>query len=194
MTWLVAGLGNPGERYARTRHNAGAMVADVLASRSGERFKKARFLPLEVAEIKHAGERVVLAKSLRYMNESGPSYAGYAKRQGVDLDHLVAVHDEIELQFGALKVKKGGSTAGHNGLNSLVEAVRSPDFYRVRVGVSRPAGRSDPTGWVLQPFSKAEREEAEILMEEAADAVLTLIEHGLQTAMDRHNRNASPAR
>jgi PTH1 family peptidyl-tRNA hydrolase len=193
MTWLVAGLGNPGERYAGTRHNAGAMVADALASRFGERFKKARFLPLEIAEIKHAGERVVLAKSTRYMNESGPSYAGYAKRAGVDPDHLVAVHDEIELQFGALKVKVGGSTAGHNGLNSLVTALRTPDFYRVRIGVSRPAGRSDPTGWVLQPFAKREQEEVETLIEEAADAVLTLVADGLQTAMDRHNRSGPPS-
>jgi PTH1 family peptidyl-tRNA hydrolase len=192
MTWLVAGLGNPGERYARTRHNAGAMVADLLAERAGERFKKARFLPLDIAEMKHAGERVILAKSHRFMNESGPSFAGYAKKHDIDGDHLIAVHDEIELPLGALKVKKGGSTAGHNGLNSLVEALRTPDFYRVRVGVGRPPGRRDPTGHVLDTFSKKEQEEVAILIEEAADAVLTLIEHGLQAAMDRHNRNPRP--
>ncbi|MEX2458525.1 MAG: aminoacyl-tRNA hydrolase [Actinomycetota bacterium] len=192
MTWLVAGLGNPGERYARTRHNAGAMVADILAARAGGRFKKVRFLPLDVAEIRVGEDRVLLAKSHRYMNESGPTYAGYAKKQGVGADGLVAVHDEIELPFGSLKVKRGGSTAGHNGLNSLVQALRTPDFYRVRLGVGRPPGRGDPTDWVLQPFAKREQDELSILLEEAADAALTLIEAGLARAMDRHNRNASP--
>ena len=192
MTWLIAGLGNPGERYARTRHNAGAMVVDLLAQRAGERFRKVRFLPLDVTEIKHNGELVILAKSQRFMNESGPSYAGYARKHGVEPDHLVAVHDEIELPLGALKLKQGGSTAGHNGLNSLVEALRSPDFHRLRLGVGRPPGRKDPTGHVLDGFSKHEQDEINALIEEAADAIFTLIEHGLKTAMDRHNRSGPP--
>ncbi len=138
--WLVAGLGNPGDRYAATRHNVGAMVVDVMASASGERFRKARFVPVETAEThRSTGRKVWLAKSLRFMNESGPSYASIAKKHEVAPDHVIAVHDEIDLPFGALKVKIGGSTAGHNGLKSLQQALRTPDFVRVRVGVGRPA-------------------------------------------------------
>jgi peptidyl-tRNA hydrolase, PTH1 family len=191
MTWLVAGLGNPGDRYARTRHNLGRMVVERLAERAGARFKKARFLPVEVAEIKIGDERVLLARSTQFMNESGPSYASLAKKHDVDPDHLVAVHDEIDLGFGALKVKQGGSTAGHNGLNSLVRALRGPDFHRVRIGVGRPPrGGQDPADFVLDPFAKREQEDAAILVDEAADAVETLVREGLGPAMDRHNRNA----
>ena len=141
--WLVAGLGNPGDRYAKTRHNVGAMVVDVLAREAGERFRKARFVPVETAEIAVDGRKAWLAKSLRFMNESGPSYASIAKKHEVTPDHVIAVHDEIDLPFGALKVKIGGSTAGHNGLKSLQQALRTPDFLRVRVGrrtPARPAG------------------------------------------------------
>ena len=124
--WLVAGLGNPGDRYAATRHNAGAMVVDAMASASGERFRKARFVPVETAELTIEGRKVWLAKSLRFMNESGPSYASIAKKHEVPPDHVIAVHDEIDLPFGALKVKIGGSTAGHNGLKSLQQALGTP--------------------------------------------------------------------
>ena len=194
MTWLVARLGNPGEKFSTTRHNIGAMVVDALAARSGARWRKVRFAPLQAAELSLDGEPVVLAKSNQFMNESGPSYAGYGRKRGVDGDHLVAVHDEIDLPFGALKLKRGGSTAGHNGLNSLVQAMRGPDFHRVRIGVGRPPrGGQDPADYVLNPFAKAEREEVAILIQEAADAVLTLIREGLETAMDRHNRTGLPS-
>jgi len=194
MTWLVAGLGNPGEKFSATRHNIGAMVVDTLAARPGARWKKVRFAPLHIAELRVDGERVLLAKSSLFMNESGPSYAGHARKQGVDGDGLVAVHDEIDLPFGALKLKRGGSTAGHNGLNSLVQAMRGPDFYRVRIGVGRPPrGGQDPADYVLNQFAKGEREDAAVLVEEAADAVLTLIREGLETAMDRHNRSGPPS-
>src|SRR5439155_13707569 len=133
-----------GERYARDRHNVGAMVAAELARESGVRFRKARFVPAEVAESSLDGERVLLVRSLRYMNEAGPSYASIAKKQGVDPANLIAVHDEIDLPFAALRVKLGGSTAGHNGLKSLQQALRTPEFIRVRVGVGRPPGRQDP--------------------------------------------------
>ena len=149
MAWLVAGLGNPGDRYAKTRHNIGAMVVDELARVAGERFRKARFVPVEVAELTIDGERVWLAKSLRYMNESGPSYASTAKKHDIPPDHVIAVHDEIDLAFGALRIKSGGGTAGHNGLKSLQQALRTPDFLRVRLGVGRPPGRQEPADYVL---------------------------------------------
>lgn len=189
MTWLVAGLGNPGERYAGTRHNVGAMVVEELAERAGERFRKARFVPADVAEIKADGERVLLVKSRTFMNESGPAYASLAKKNDVPPDHVIAAHDELDLAFGALRVKFGGSTAGHHGLDSLVAALRTPDFYRLRLGIGRPPGRQDPLDFVLRPFSKKEAEVVAVLIDDAADAALSLVRHGLSPTQDRYNRS-----
>jgi len=188
MAWLVAGLGNPGDRYAKTRHNIGAMVVDELARAADERFRKARFVPVEVAELTIEGERVWLAKSLRYMNESGPSYASTAKKHDIAPDHLIAVHDEIDLAFGALRIKSGGGTAGHNGLRSLQQALRTPDFLRVRLGVGRPPGRQEPADYVLEPFAKREEADVALLIDRGADAVRTLIASGLEAAQDRRHR------
>jgi PTH1 family peptidyl-tRNA hydrolase len=188
MTWLVAGLGNPGDRFARTRHNLGRMVVDELARREGERFRKARFIPADVAEVTRGSERLLLAKSQGYMNESGPSYASLAKKRGVPPDRVIAVHDDLDLGFAALRVKLGGSTAGHNGLNSLVEALRTPEFYRVRLGVGRPPGRQDPIDFVLEGFAKREEADVAMLVDDGADAVLSLIDEGLGPTQDRFNR------
>lgn len=187
--WLVVGLGNPGERYARTRHNIGARVAERLAERLGSRLRKVRFIPIEAGEANLEGERVYIARPQAFMNVSGPPVASFAKRRKVDLEHVIVCHDEIDLAFGALKVKRGGSTAGHNGLKSLQQAFRSPEFYRVRLGVGRPPGSKDPADHVLDEFTKAEREESEFLIEAGADAVETLILDGLTAAQDRHNRS-----
>jgi PTH1 family peptidyl-tRNA hydrolase len=189
MTWVVAGLGNPGDRYRATRHNAGARVVEVLAERAGERLKKVRFLPVEVAEIRVGGDRVLIARSLRFMNESGPSLASLAKKNSVPTEQVIAVHDEIDLTFGALRIKQGGSTAGHHGLDSLVSAMKSPDFLRIRVGVGRPPARSDPMGYVLKPFSKQENLDVPLLLDDAADAALSLVGKGLAATQDRYNRS-----
>jgi PTH1 family peptidyl-tRNA hydrolase len=189
MVWLVAGLGNPGDRYGTTRHNLGRMVVDELARSDGERFRKARFLPAETAEIHEGGERVILARSTRFMNESGPSYASLAKKNGVDLDHLIAVHDELDIPEGTLRMKRGGGPGGHNGLKSLQEALRSADFLRVRVGIGRPPGRMDPADFVLEPIPKRMEADVAILVDHAADAVRGLIAEGLEAAQDRFNRS-----
>jgi PTH1 family peptidyl-tRNA hydrolase len=188
MTWLVAGLGNPGDRYARTRHNVGAMVADELARAAGDRFRKVRFLPIEVAELRVGDERVLVARSQRFMNEAGPSYASLARKNDVEAARLIAVHDDLDLAAGALRVKLGGSTAGHNGLRSLQQALRTPEFLRVRIGIGRPPGRQDPADFVLQPFPKREEAEVALLVDDAADAVRTLIQEGLERTQDRFNR------
>src|SRR5205809_5220192 len=119
MAWLVAGLGNPGDRYAKTRHNLGRIVAEELARETGARLRKARFLPAEVAEIRIGDERVLVATSTRFMNESGTSFAGVARKQDIPPHRIVAVHDELEIAPGELRVKLGGGSAGHNGLKSL---------------------------------------------------------------------------
>jgi peptidyl-tRNA hydrolase, PTH1 family len=188
MTWLVAGLGNPGDRYARTRHNVGAMVADELARAAGDRFRKVRFLPIDVAELRVGHQRVLVARSQRFMNEAGPSYASLARKNDVEAAQVIAVHDELDLPAGALRVKSGGSTAGHNGLKSLQQALRTPEFLRVRVGIGRPPGRQDPADYVLQPFPKREEVEVALLVDDAADAVRTLILEGLERTQDRFNR------
>lgn len=193
MTWLVAGLGNPGDRYAKTRHNLGAMVVDQMARDAGERFRKVRFLPAELAEIREAGTSVILVRSHRYMNESGPSYASVAHKRDVEPGHVIAVHDELDLAAGALQVRLGGGTAGHNGLRSLKQALGSPEFYRVRIGVGRPPGRQDPADFVLEPIPKRTEPELAILVGEAADAVRCLIGDGLAAAQDRFNRKDSGA-
>ncbi len=189
MTWLVAGLGNPGPRFARNRHNLGYRVVDELASRSGARFRKARFVPADVCEIVESGERVVLGKAHAFMNENGPAFASLVRKHHVEPDHLIAVHDEIDLAFGALRVKFGGSAAGHNGVKSLAAALRTTEFLRVRLGVGRPAGRRDPVDWVLEDFAKREEADVAMLVDDGADAVLSLVRDGLQATQDRFNRS-----
>ena len=165
-------------------------MVDELASREGERFRKARFVPADVCEIREGNERIVLAKSRAFMNESGPAIASLARKHDVEPDHVIAVHDEIDLPFGALRVKFGGSTAGHNGLRSLQQALRTPDFFRVRLGVGRPTGRKSAADWVLDAFAKREESDVAVLVDDGADAVRSLVADGLLPTQDRYNRSA----
>jgi PTH1 family peptidyl-tRNA hydrolase len=193
MAWLVAGLGNPGDRYAKTRHNLGGMVAEELARAGGVRLKKVRFLPAHVAELRIDDERVLLVTSTRYMNESGTSYAGVARKQDVPPERIVAVHDELEIPPGELRVKLGGGSGGHNGLKSLTQALRTPEYHRVRVGIGRPPGRQDPADFVLVPIGKKDEAEVARWVDRAADAVRSLISVGLAATQDRFNRDAGRA-
>lgn len=186
--WLVAGLGNPGERYANTRHNIGAMVVERLVDRLGARLRKVRLLALHAAEARFEDTPLLLCVPGTFMNVCGPPIASFARKRGVPPERIVAGHDEIDLAFGALRIKRGGSTAGHHGLDSMVQAFRSADFYRVRLGIGRPAGRWENVDFLLEPFAKAERPEVELLVEEAADAVLSLVSHGLSLTQGRYNR------
>ncbi|MDQ3991229.1 MAG: aminoacyl-tRNA hydrolase [Actinomycetota bacterium] len=187
--WLVVGLGNPGDRYADTRHNIGTMVVSRLAERLGVRLRKTRFLPAESADARAGDDRLWLLRPLTYMNVSGPPVASFARRHRIEPERVVVCHDELDLPFGAIKLKLGGSTAGHRGLASLATALRSPGFHRVRLGIGRPPGRQDPADFVLRRFSAAERDGVPVLVENAADAVVTLVNEGLAVAQDRHNRS-----
>jgi PTH1 family peptidyl-tRNA hydrolase len=193
MAWLVAGLGNPGEPYARSRHNVGRMVADVLAGEASERFRKVRFLPIEAGEIRIGDERVVVARSTRYMNESGPGYASLAKKHGIEPERIIAVHDELDIPAGTIRVKFGGGNNGHNGLRSLDAALRTTDYLRVRLGIGRPPGRQDPADFVLRAIGKRHEAEVELLVAHAADAVRSLITEGLERTQDRFNRSTPSA-
>jgi PTH1 family peptidyl-tRNA hydrolase len=165
------------------------MVVHELAARAGERFRKARFVPADVCELKQDGERILLGMAHAFMNENGPAFASLARKHRIAEDHVIAVHDEIDLPFCALRIKFGGSAAGHNGVRSLAAALRTQDFFRVRLGVGRPAGRKDPVDWVLEDFGKREEADVALLVDDGADAVLTLVRDGLQVAQDRFNRS-----
>ncbi|STX04958.1 aminoacyl-tRNA hydrolase [Kocuria rosea] len=186
--WLVVGLGNPGPEYARTRHNVGQMVLDELASRLGGTFKvhKTRAQVLE-SRLRPGGPRVVLAKPMTYMNTSGGPVAGLAKFYGIPAERVIAVHDEIDIPFAALKLKIGGGEGGHNGLRDMSKALSTKDYYRVRVGVGRPPGRMDAASYVLKPFSSTEGKELPFLLDDAADAVEHLIENDLLEAQQKYH-------
>ncbi|MDP7705772.1 MULTISPECIES: aminoacyl-tRNA hydrolase [unclassified Mycobacterium] len=182
---LVVGLGNPGENYARTRHNVGFMVADVLAARLGAKFKAHKRSGAEISTGRLAGRPVVLAKPRCYMNESGRQVGPLAKFYSVPPADIIVLHDELDLDFGRIRLKLGGGEGGHNGLRSVAAALGSKDFHRVRIGIGRPPGRKDPAAFVLEPFNAAERAEIPTICEQAADAAELLIEFGLEPAQNR---------
>lgn len=182
--WLVAGLGNPGPAYAANRHNVGFMVLDLLAARVGARLKSHKGRA-DVAEARLAGERVVLARPRSYMNDSGGPVSSVRAFYKVDVGRIVAIHDELDLPFGVVRLKRGGGAGGHNGLRSLTASLGSPDYLRVRFGIGRPPGRMDPAAFVLRDFSAAERKELPVGLELAADAVEALLKEGLEPAQNR---------
>lgn len=185
-TWLIVGLGNPGTQYQGNRHNVGQMVLDELGGRMGAGFKthKARAQVLE-GRLGIGGPRVVLAKPMSYMNVSGGPVSALANFYGIEPDHVVAVHDEIDIPFNTVKLKIGGGEGGHNGLRDISKALGTKDYLRVRVGVGRPPGRMDTADYVLRDFGTAELKELPFLLDEAADAVESLLREGLTAAQQR---------
>lgn len=185
-TWLIVGLGNPGSEYSGNRHNVGQMVLDELAARVGGKFKshKARAQVLE-GRLGIGGPRVVLAKPMTYMNVSGGPVAGLARFYDIAADHVVAVHDEIDIPFNTVKLKIGGGEGGHNGLRDISKALATKDYFRVRVGVGRPPGRMETADYVLRDFGGQEKKELPFLLDESADAVELLVREGLLAAQQK---------
>lgn len=181
--WLVVGLGNPGPEYAANRHNAGFMVADLLASRIGASFKGHRGRA-DIAEGRLAGRPVTVAKPRAFMNLSGGPVAALRDFYKIPANRIVAVHDDLDIPFGVLRVKLGGGDGGHNGLRSLTRALGTGDYYRVRLGIGRPPGRMDPAAFVLRDFSADERRDLPLVLDRAAGAVQTLLRDGLGTAQN----------
>jgi peptidyl-tRNA hydrolase, PTH1 family len=183
---LTVGLGNPGPRYAGTRHNIGFEVVGLLAERLGGKFKahKGR---CDVVEGRLAGAPVVLAKPKSYMNISGGPVVSISRFYKVPVERIVVVHDELDLPFGSLRLKRGGGHGGHNGLRSISTALGNREYLRVRFGIGRPPGRQDPADFVLREFTPAERKELPFLVDRAADAVELLIAQGLEAAQNRFN-------
>jgi PTH1 family peptidyl-tRNA hydrolase len=184
---LVVGLGNPGDEFNKTRHNLGAEVVQKLAARHDGRLRKGKERSL-VSEVRIDGHRVALAVPLTYMNESGLAVRALVRRFDIDdPTHVVIVHDELDLPPAALKVKAGGGLAGHNGLRSIVQHLKSDEFLRVRIGVGKPVSKERGADHVLNRFGKRERSEIEVTLEEAADAVETIVTDGVDAAMTKYN-------
>jgi PTH1 family peptidyl-tRNA hydrolase len=183
---LVVGLGNPGDEYRGSRHNLGAEVVELLATRHGGRLRKRKERAL-VDEVTIDGHRVALAIPLTYVNDSGNAVGALVRRFGVDPEQLVVVHDELDLPVAELKVKSGGGLAGHNGLRSIVEHLHTQDFQRVRIGVDKPVSKERGADHVLNRFGKRERAEVDVTVEQAADAVETIARDGVDAAMNRFN-------
>jgi PTH1 family peptidyl-tRNA hydrolase len=168
----------------------GARVVDVLAARVGASLSGHRSGRADVAEVRLGtlpGVRAVLARSRTYMNTSGGAVAGLVAYYDVPLEQVVAVHDELDLPLGTLRLKRGGGDNGHNGLRSMRQSLGSGEFHRVRLGIGRPPGRMDPADFVLRPFSSAEQDEADVLVERGADAVESLLVDGLDRAQNLYN-------
>ena len=189
--FLVVGLGNPGPRYASTRHNAGFLVLDVLADRMGGRFKTHRS-NAEVLEGRLAGASVVLGKPRSFMNESGAPVVNLARFFKIAPERVVVVHDELDIPFGTRKLKRGGGDGGHNGLKSITASLGSKEYLRVRFGIGRPPGRQDPADYVLKDFAATERKNLGVEVELAADAIELLVREGLEAAQNQVH--AEPAR
>ncbi len=185
--WLIVGLGNPGKEFARTRHNVGEEVVAELARRRGDALKAGRDNSL-TAESRIGDERCVLAFPLTYVNESGQAVGSLARRYRIeDPEHIVIVHDELDLPPAEVRVKAGGGLAGHNGLRSVVRHLGTQDFLRVRIGVGKPPSKERGADHVLSRLPKRQRELFDVAVQEAADAVEAIVLEGVAAAMNTYN-------
>ena len=191
MTWLIVGLGNPGPKYAATRHNIGFAVVDGLAVQIGARLARHKRAMALAAEGRFgapgAGDSVVLVEPLSFMNESGGPVKALMGFYGVDVGQLIVIHDELDLPLGSNRIKLGGGDNGHNGLRSIRSSLGSGDFFRVRVGIGRPNGRQAPADYVLSAFGSAERSELPLLTERAGQAAESLVLEGLERTQQAFN-------
>jgi PTH1 family peptidyl-tRNA hydrolase len=187
--WLIAGLGNPGPQYAGHRHNAGFMVAGVLAARMGVALRRDRS-GAAVATGLLAGVPVTLARPLTFMNLSGRPVAALRAFYKIPPERVLILHDELDLPFGVVRLKLGGGDNGHNGLRSVTAALGGPGYHRTRIGIGRPPGRMDPAVFVLRDFSPAERQELPLVLDLAADASEALLRAGLASAQNEFHRGA----
>jgi PTH1 family peptidyl-tRNA hydrolase len=187
--WLVVGLGNPGREYAANRHNVGFMVADLLASRVGGKFGRPKRVVAEAAEgrLGFGGPKLIVVKPLTFMNLSGAPVVALAQFFKVPVENVLAVHDELDVPYGQVRVKRGGGEGGHNGLRSMSKSLGSKEYARVRFGIGRPPGRQDPSDYVLSDFSGVERKELEFLVDRAADVAEAVVIEGVEWAQNKYH-------
>ena len=174
--WLVIGLGNPGAEYEKTRHNIGQLVITNLANNQKFSAHKSQ---MQICEVRCGDQQLVLAKSRGFMNESGGPARSLSDFYKIDVNKIIAIHDELDLPFNALRIKQGGGDNGHNGLKSLTDSFSTADYYRIRMGIGRPIGDQDPADFVLKPFSKDERIDIDQFIQRGADAINSLVVAGL---------------
>jgi len=190
MTWLVVGLGNPGDEYAATRHNVGQMVIDQLAKRHNVKLSSHKSRS-DIAAYKLGvgvdAHSIILAKSKSYMNESGGPIKALATFYSVEPTNIIVLHDELDIPYAAIRAKVAGGDNGHNGLKSLTSSFGTADYFRVRLGIGRPMGQQDPGDFVLKQFSKEEKKDLEEFIERGADCVEFLIEKGLDLTQSKFN-------
>jgi PTH1 family peptidyl-tRNA hydrolase len=190
MTWLVVGLGNPGDQYAATRHNIGQMVIDELAKRHSIKLSSHKSRT-EIAAYKLGvgadSHSIILGKSKSYMNETGGPIKALANFYSVEPQNIIALHDELDIPFSAIRTKIAGGDNGHNGLKSMTSAFGTAEYYRIRLGIGRPMGEQDPADFVLKAFSKVEQKELNEFISRSADAVESLIANGLELTQQNFN-------
>ena len=190
MTWLVVGLGNPGDEYAATRHNVGQMVIDHLAKRHNVKLSSHKSrndiaaFKLGVGADMHS---IILAKSKSYMNESGGPIKALASFYSVEPANIIILHDELDIGYAAIRTKVAGGDNGHNGLKSLTSSFGTAEYFRVRLGIGRPMGQQDPADFVLKQFSKEEKKTLDEFIDRGADCVEFLIEKGLDLTQSKFN-------
>ena len=190
MTWLVVGLGNPGDQYAATRHNVGQMVIDQLVKRHSVKLashKSRTHIAAYKLGVGIDAHQIILAKSQSYMNETGGPIKALANFYSVGPEKIIVLHDELDIGFAAIRTKLGGGDNSHNGLKSMTSAFNTPDYYRVRSGIGRPMGQQDPADFVLKQFSKEEKKDLDEFIERGADVVEFLIEKGLELTQGKFN-------
>mgnify|MGYP002654190921 FL=1 len=190
MTWLVVGLGNPGDQYAATRHNIGQMVIDELARRHSVKFSSHKSRT-DIAAFKLGvgidAHSVIIGKSKSYMNETGGPVKALANFYSVEPTKIIALHDELDIPFAAIRTKLAGGDNGHNGLKSMTSSFGTPDYYRIRLGIGRPMGQQDPADFVLKAFSKVEQKDLAEFIDRGADVVESLITKGLEATQSAYN-------
>ena len=190
MTWLVVGLGNPGDQYVATRHNVGQMVIDELAKRHNLKFSSHKSRT-DVAAYKLGvgtdAHSIILAKSHGYMNESGGPIKAVASFYSIEPANIIVLHDELDIGYAAIRSKIAGGDNGHNGLKSLTSAFGTAEYYRVRLGIGRPMGQQDPADFVLKQFSKEEKKDLGEFLDRGADVVEFLINEGLEKTQTKFN-------
>lgn len=183
--WLVAGLGNPEAEYGGTRHNVGADAVRTLAAREHVEVARNKRTRSEVAEVRADGRRIVLAIPTSYMNRSGDPIQATANWFKVPADRVIVCHDDLDIDVGSIRVKRGGGHAGHNGLKDVDRALGTRDYLRIRIGIGRPPGRMPGRDFVLRRFSPADREVIDVTLQHVSDAILSLVTDGLEPTQNR---------
>lgn len=186
--YLIAGLGNPGREYKINRHNIGFMVIDEVAEKLGIEFTRMQSNAM-VTKGEYTGEKIILAKPYSYMNASGQPIRSLIRFYKIPFDNLLVIYDDVDLPFGTIRLRPEGSSSGQQGMNSIIQQLRSEDFNRLRVGIGRPPGKMRTPDYVLQDFKKGEVEELPMILDRASDAVLSFISEGIISAMNNYNQS-----